>query len=212
MKKLQKNLNHFVLQKLVTYGLHIGSLKAIWNPRFRPFLNGFRNNFCIINPNLTMLYLRPALKILQKTHFANKKILFIGSPVGLEKEFSRLCKQNKHYFIENPTYGFFTNYTNNVYSELSNLPKIEDRPSLIFLFDPSLSSMVFEELRSFDVPVVSFVSTEDDYSQVDYPVPANIKSQKGGLFIFNIFHHLFVMKNLKLLNKEKKLKKKIKAI
>jgi len=29
------------------------------------------------------------------------------------------------------------------------------------------------------------------------------------LFIFNIFHHLFVMKNLKLLNKEKKLKKKI---
>ena len=108
MKSLQKNLNRFVLQKFLTYGLHIGSLKSIWNPNFRPFLNGFRNNFCIINPDLTMLYLRRAFKILQKTHSANKKILFIGSPVGLEKEFSRLCLQNNHYFLEKGIYGFFS--------------------------------------------------------------------------------------------------------
>lgn len=213
MKKLQKTLNAFVLQKFITYGLHLGSLKTIWNPKFKPFLNGFRNNFCIINPNLTMLYLCRALKIVQKTHLANKKILFVGSPVGLEKEFSRLCKQNKHYFLEKATYGFFTNYQNKVSSGLSNLPKLEDQPSLIFLFDPSENSIIFEELRPFDIPVVSFISSEDDYSQVDYLIPANVKSQKGGLLTFNLFYHLFLTKNLKLLNRQKSsLSKKIKKV
>jgi small subunit ribosomal protein S2 len=198
MKSLQKNLNRFVLQKFLTYGLHIGSLKSIWNPNFRPFLNGFRNNFCIINPDLTMLYLRRAFKILQKTHSANKKILFIGSPVGLEKEFSRLSRQNNHYFLEKGIYGFFSNYKNKVYPGLSTLSKIDNRPALIFLFNPSLNTMVLEETRSLDIPIISFVSTEDDYSRVDYPIPANIKSQKGGLFVYNLFYHLFSLKNPKL--------------
>lgn len=207
MKSLQKNLNRFVLQKFLTYGLHIGSLKSIWNPNFRPFLNGFRNNFCIINPDLTMLYLRRAFKILQKTHSANKKILFIGCPVGLEKEFSRLCLKNNHYFLEKGLYGFFSNYKNKVYPGLSTLSKIDNRPALIFLFNPSLNTMVLEETRSLDIPIISFVSTEDDYSRVDYPIPANIKSQKGGLFVYNLFYHLFSLKTPKLFKNKKKVSK-----
>jgi ribosomal protein S2 len=212
MKNLQKNLNSFVLQKFITYGLHIGSLKSVWNPSFGPFLNGFRNNFCIINPELTMLYLRRAFKILQKTHLANKKIFFIGSPVGLEKEFSRLCAKNNHYFLEKGAYGFFSNYKNKVYPKLSTLHNIDSQPAMIFLFDPSLNAMVLEETKALDIPIISFVSTDDNYSQIDYLIPANIKSQKGGLFVYNLFYHLFNIKHQKLFNEKRKLMKKVNNI
>lgn len=202
MKNLQKGINQFVLQKFISYGLHIGSFKSIWNPEFKPFLSGFRNNFCILNPNLTLLYLRRSIKILLKVHLSNKKILFIGAPIGLEKEFSMLCSKHKHYFMEKAPYGFFTNYKNKIYPGLSKSLQITQRPDLIFLFNPSLDAMVFAEIKALDIPVISFISSEDDYSLIDYPIPANIRSQKGGLFIYNLFYHLFLTKDLKYYKKK----------
>lgn len=212
MKNLQKGINQFVLQKFISYGLHIGSLKSIWNPEFKPFLSGFRNNFCILNPNLTLLYLRRSIKILLKAHLSNKKILFIGAPTGLEKEFSILCSKNKHYFMEKAPYGFFTNYKNKIYPGFSKSLQINQRPHLIFLFNPLLDSMVFAEIKALDIPVISFVSSEDDYSLIDYPIPANIRSQKGGLFIYNLFYHLFSTKDVKYYKKKSNLEKKAKKI
>lgn len=212
MKNLQKGINQFVLQKFISYGLHIGSLKSIWNPEFKPFLSGFRNNFCILNPNSTLLYLRRSIKILFKAHLSNKKILFIGAPTGLEKEFSMLCSKNNHYFMEKAPYGFFTNYKNKIYPGFSKSLQINQRPHLIFLFNPSLDTLVFAEIRALDIPVISFVSSEDDYSLIDYPIPANIRSQKGGLFIYNLFYHLFSIKNVKYYKKKRNLEKKTKKI
>ena len=212
MKNLQKGINQFVLQKFISYGLHIGSLKSIWNPEFKPFLSGFRNNFCILNPNSTLLYLRRSIKILFKAHLSNKKILFIGAPIGLEKEFSMLCSKNNHYFMEKAPYGFFTNYKNKIYPGFSKSLQINQRPHLIFLFNPSLDTLVFAEIRALDIPVISFVSSEDDYSLIDYPIPANIRSQKGGLFIYNLFYHLFSIKNVKYYKKKRNLEKKAKKI
>lgn len=207
MKNLQINTNRFILEKFIQYGLHIGSLKSIWNPNFKPFLKGIRNNFCILNPSLTLLYLRRSLKILLKTHLSNKKILFIGAPVGLEKAFSLLCAKHKHYFLETVPYGFFTNYKNKIYPGFTKPVIIDERPHLIFIFDPSLNSYVFNEIKALDVPVVAFVSSEDDYTRIDYPIPANVRSQKGGLFAYNLFYYLFLNKDLKVLNKKKKIQK-----
>lgn len=212
MKNLQKGINRFVLQKFIVYGLHIGSLKSIWNPEFKPFLSGFRDNFCILNPNLTLLYLRCSIKILLKAHLSNKKILFIGAPIGLEKEFSILCSKNKHYFMEKAPYGFFTNYKNKIYPGFSKSIQITQRPDLLFLFNPSLDTMVFTELKALDIPIIGFVSSDDNYSLIDYPIPANIRSQKGGLFVYNLFYHLFSTKELKYYKKKNKLEKKTKKI
>ncbi|AFZ64349.1 40S ribosomal protein S2 (mitochondrion) [Nannochloropsis gaditana] len=209
MKIIQNNLNRFVVQKFITYKLHIGSLKSLWNPRFKPFLNGFRNNFCIINPELSVLYLKRAYKILQKIHLSNKKILFIGSPVGLEKEFSCLCIQNNHYFMEKGIYGFFSNYENKASLNIFNTQISSKQPDVIFIFNPSLNLMVFEETKGLDIPIISFVSTDDDYFKLDYPIPANIKSKKGGLFVYNLFHYLFTTKVRKFSDRKIKSRNKI---
>lgn len=185
MKNLQTGVNRFVIQKFISYGLHIGSLQSVWNPESRPFLSGFRNNFCILNPNLTLLYLRRAIKILLKAHLSSKTILLLELLLGW-KEFSLLCRQHKHSFMEKVPFGFFTNYKNKIYPGFSKSIQISQRPHLIFLFNPSLDAMVFAELKALDIPVIGFISSDDDYSLIDYPIPANTRSQKGG-FLFIIY-------------------------
>lgn len=209
MKNLQKGINRFVIQKFISYGLHIGSLQSLWNPESKPFLSGFRNNFCILNPNLTLLYLRRAIKILLKAHLSSKTILFVGAPTGLEKEFSLLCSRYQHSFMEKAPYGFFTNYKNKIYPGFSKSIHIPQRPHLIFLFNPSLDAMVFAELKALDIPVIGFISSDDDYSLIDYPIPANIQSQKGGLFVYNLLYHLFSIKELRYVKKKVGNKRKL---
>lgn len=64
--------------------------------------------------------------------------------------------------------------------------------------------MVLDELKYLDIPLVAFVNSDEDYSLIDYPIPANIKSQKGGLFVYNLFYHLFLIKNTKGKSKKSK--------
>ena len=206
MKDLQNNLNQFVTQKFLSYGLHLGSLKLKWNPKFKPFLTAFRHQLCLINLDYTLYYLKRTLKFLFRAIIADKQILFIGSPMGLEKEFAVLCKKNNHYFLERGLYGFFSDYKDKYYKGNGSASKINKLPVLIVLFDPIPNYMVIEELKSLDLPLVTFVNSDEDYSLIDYPVPANIKSQKGGLFVYNLFYHLFKMNKIK--RKKTRLKKK----
>lgn len=206
MKDLQKNLNKFVTQKFLSYGLHLGSLKLKWNPEYKPFLASFRHKLCLINLDYTLCFLKPALKFLCKTIISNKRILFIGSPLGLEKEFASLCKKNNHYFIERALYGFFSDYKKKYYLESRLSSKIVKPPAIIVIFDPLSNYMALDELKFLDIPIIAFVNSDEDFSLVDYPVPANIRSQKGGLFVYNLFHHLFLIKNRERMYKVKNLK------
>lgn len=182
MKK--ENVNKFFLEKFLAYNLHNGSSQMVWDPTTKPYLQGIRHRFCILNLLDTQLYLRQALRFLKKLMSKRKKILFIGSPCGLEKEFSLLCSKKGHYWIENWSYGSFTN------SESSSL-KLEDRPSLLFIFDLSVYQKAKEESLRLDIPIMAFVNSDESLKNVDYPIPANIKSWKGGLFVYNLFFHLF---------------------
>ncbi len=210
MKDLQKNLNQFVTHKFLYYGLHLGSLIFKWNPKFKPFLTAFRHKLCLINLDYTLYFLKRALKFLLKTILADKKILFVGSPVGVEKEFATLCKKNNHYFLERGLYGFFSDYKKKYYFGRGLPFKIVEPPSIVVLFDPLPNYMVVEELKFLDIPLVAFISSDEDYSLIDYPIPANIKSQKGGLFVYNLFYHIFSIKTLKKKVKKTKILKKYK--
>lgn len=204
MKNLQKNLNQFLTQKFLSYGLHLGSLKYNWNPKFKPFLAAFRHKFCLINLDYTLYFLKNAVKFLLKAIIANQKILFVGSPVGVEKEFASLCKRNNHYFLERGLYGFFSDYKKKYYSGKASCSKIVEPPVAVVLFEPLPNYMVVEELKFLDIPIVAFISSDEDSSSIDYPIPANVKSQKGGLFVYNLFYHLFLIKRIKGKKKEKK--------
>lgn len=186
--KNKKKINKFLLNKFIQYGLHIGGVKRFFNPKSKVYLIGSRNNFGILDLSLTHSNIRRVFKLLYMVVLSNKKILFVGSPVGLEKNFSTLCKKYGHYYLDNLTDGFFTNFGNTNLKILD----IRQRPSLIFFFDTLKYQKVRKDVLMLNIPVLSFVNTNDDLAGIDYPIPANVSSWKGGIFIYNILSYLLL--------------------
>jgi len=189
MKKRNKdNLSKFLISKFISYGLHLGGLKALWNPQMVPYIVAFRNSFCILNLSLTHRCMRQAFRYLSKLLLSHKKILFVGGPKGLEKSISVLCQEKGHFHISNYTDGLFSNFQLN--KDLSKL-SFKDSPSLIFFFDLSIKEKAKKDLFDLNIPIMAFVSSRDNISGIDYPIPANVNSLKGGIFVFNLFSHFF---------------------
>jgi small subunit ribosomal protein S2 len=189
MKQRNKeNINKLLFDKFVFYGLHLGGLKSFWNPKMKPYIVSFRNNFCILNLSLTHRNMKQSFSYLSKIILSNKKILFVGSPKGLEKKFSHLCQRYGHYSLDVYTDGFFSNFQSN---KVLDTTSFKSSPSLIFFFDASMKEKVKKEILNLNIPIMAFVNSEDDISGIDYPIPANINSWKGGIFVFNLFYHLF---------------------
>lgn len=200
MKK-KKKVNKFLLNKFMQFGLHIGGVKRFFNPDTKVYLIGFRNNFGILALSSTHRNIRRVLRLLSMVVLSDRKILFIGSPVGFEKSFSSLCKKHGHYYLDQPTDGFFTNFGNN-YSNDSETALFNERPSLVLFFDVLKYTKLKSDILTLNIPILAFVNTGDSLNGLDYLVPANICSWKGSVFIYNMFFYLFSLsKGLKLRKK-----------
>jgi ribosomal protein S2 len=224
MKDSTKQLNNFLIQKFLSLGIHLGSKKTLWDPSTKVFLKGFRKNFCIIEPNLTFLYFRRAVIFLRELILSRKKILFLGTPIGLEKEFSQLCLKYNHFIVEKDIQGFFTNYNLIFQHNTKSIPKIKNRPALVFVFSPSENLISLKEILKLNFPIMGFVNSSDKALNLDFPIPGNINSQKGSFFLYNLFLHLFKLSRLvekrkvsgllnkyKIENTNKKAKNKVKV-
>lgn len=198
MKKDTKTFNKLLVNKFISYGLHLGSPKSFWVSENKPYLSGIRNNFCIFDTNFTFLYLRRSIKYLLKIIAGRKKILFLGAPSGAEKEFSSLCIKFRHYYVEKWVHGFFTNYQKNLIQKYTSLPIIDVQPALIFIFDLRKNKLALQEAARLEIPVMAFVNSDESPNGIDYPIPANINSWKGGLFVVNFFCHLFTLQSSRL--------------
>ena len=189
MKNQKKNTKKLLLNKFIQYGLHIGDTRFRCSPKTKPYLLGFRNGFSVINLNLTYFNFRTGLKFLFQLVSSNKKILFIGSPLGMEKDFSLLCTKYGHCCLNSYTNGLFTNYSKH---DLKILPilSLENRPSLVFFFDVSSNAKIIEDIKRLNIPTMAFVGANDNIEGIDYVIPSNINSWKGGLFVFNVLSHV----------------------
>jgi len=131
----KKRFNKILFNKLIFYGLHLGGLKSFWNPSMKPYIASFRNDFCILDLSLTQRCIREGFRFLLKIVISNKKIIFIGGPKGLERNFSILCQRHGHLYIDSYTDGLFSNYSSQSILDEVN---VERTPSLIFFFDASV--------------------------------------------------------------------------
>jgi ribosomal protein S2 len=196
MKKFGKELEFFFVKKFIFYRLHVGSQNTLWKPLIKPYIKGFRNQLSIFNVELSVLYFRRSLKFLLKLLMSKKKILFVGTPLGFEKEFKSLCSKYMHYTLDTDSFGAFSNYSNLIPYYTSKSQGFYEKPSLIFLFSLPSNSSFLSEISKLDIPVMSFVNSDDDLLGVDYILPGNIKTIKGSLFIYNFFNSLFNSQSL----------------
>jgi small subunit ribosomal protein S2 len=187
-KEKKRTSNNILFNKFLFFGLHLGGLKAFWNPQMKSYIAAFRNGFCILDLSLTHRCIRQGFRFLLKIILSNKKIIFIGGPRGLEKNFSALCRKYGHWHIDSYSDGLFSNFQ--LDKSLSNAA-FRTTPSLIFFFDVSTKEKAKKELLNLNIPIMAFVNSEDDISGIDYVIPANVQSLKGGVFAYNLFYYLF---------------------
>jgi small subunit ribosomal protein S2 len=191
IKKDKKWYNKFLYEKFISYGLHLGCLNFFWNSKLKAYFLGSRKNFLIFDLGKILYSFRSAFMFLAKIHLSGKKILFVGFPKGNEKEFSNLCKQHGHYVLDNWPHGFFQKIKKSRFTD----PKL--KPAVLFVFSPLSNSLAILEANRYDIPVLAFINANESIEGVDFPIFANLNSIKGGLFSFNLFKQLFLLKTPK---------------
>lgn len=138
--------------------------------------------------------LKKALQIIYLYHINNKKIIFVGNPLNINKEIIKILENTNHVFIPKSAWiaGFLTNSKSAVKLLLkknSNLTAISQRliqlkkkSDLIVIMDQTVDLIALEEGYSSKLPVISLNNNLNffDYKS-NYKVPGNFIFSKNKL-------------------------------
>ena len=205
--KYYKNKNLF--SSLVESRIYLGSTHKLRDPKITPYLFGARNGFCVFQLEKTLACLRKATTIASKMHFSRKKILFIGFPESEKYLLIPLFLSNNHFYTQSQfwfngalTNGKHFNICVNAFKEIIKLKKRSDQlvffkkfggtyflkktPELIVIYDHTESFQALTEASKMAIPVISFVNSDSNPTECDYPIPGNFIGKPAGKFYSQI--------------------------
>ena len=186
------------VEDLSIIDLNLYSKYSLLSGRFYTSTNSIfdrrQKDFVQINPSKAFHSVLSALKFLRLNCAGNSNdfnVIFLGTPFGMKEQFKAFAESYKCPVVLNWSPGLVSNYKLN--------KKVF---SLIIVFDAKLLNEGYKELRGLNIPIFSFVSTDNSALFVDYTIHLHLNSIKGGLFCYNLFFSLF-----KSINREKSLVK-----
>ncbi|MDD5760695.1 MAG: 30S ribosomal protein S2 [Candidatus Pacebacteria bacterium] len=65
------------------------------------------------------------------------------------------------------------------------LKNMDRLPDALFIVDPKIHNTAVREARRMGIPIVSILDTDDDPTQIDYPIPANDSAKSSIEYILN---------------------------
>lgn len=156
-----------------------------------PFLYGIRSNQCIINLNKTVQTLNQCFKLINY-HLVNKnKILFVINEnmfLNFKDEFEILTKKNQiHIITQKSKIGLLTRFS------AENIKSY----NLIVLFSSNINQILLNEAKIKGIPTISLVDTNQNLSNITFPIFSNTTNIKSKFFLLYLFK-LFFNKNLKI--------------
>lgn len=148
--------------------------------------------------------LKKALYVIYLYHINNKRILFVGNPLNINKEITTLLKNTKHIFIPKSAWiaGVITNQNSsfkslfkqdvNITKMSQILLKLKNKSNLVVIIDKNLDQKVLEESYSARLPVISLNSDLNPFDlKSSYKIPGNFPFSKNKLKN-NFFYSLLV--------------------
>lgn len=145
----------------------------------------YKENQSMIEENFqySELYLKKALQIIYNYHFHNKNIFFIGLPLKIQRNYSKLFFQTSHSFIPKliKIDGIITN------KDLRILNQIEQKPDLIVFFDKKIKYSVFKETVKLKIPVITITTNIKLNENVLYSIYSNfyyLNKRLNNLYIY----------------------------
>jgi hypothetical protein len=159
--------------------------------------------------------LKKVFKIIYSYHINNKKILFIGNPLNINKELISVLKSTKHTFIPksawvagsitaNNTTSFKFVLDRSVNFKISQrLQKLKKKNDLVIILNEKSDLIALEESYSNNIPVVSLNSSLNPFNfKPSYKIPGNFIFSKNKLK--NNFFYSLLLSTLKRSIKVKK--------
>jgi ribosomal protein S2 len=164
--------------------------------------------------------IKKALYIIYLYHINNKRILFVGNPLNINRELLKLFNKTKHIFIPKSAWiaGVITNQYSSFKSNFkqeSQLNKIskqllelKKKSDLVVIIDQLLETKALEESYTAKLPIISLNNDLDIFDdKSNYKVPGNFVSSKS-----KINNNLFYSILITTMKKSHIIKKKFPAL
>ena len=185
----KKNQQNLLLNSLFKSKNFYGEFLNKTNKNILPFLYGIRHQFSIINLKYTSIYLKRVFKLMQNTLKKNKKILIIGNSNDIKFLLNEnFTKNNKNIIFYNQEWinGLITN-NDQINSFFKN-----NQINLILIIKTSIHEKYLnKELSTLNIPIVSFVNTNQNIENINYPIITNTKNIKSLYILMYLIRQLF---------------------
>jgi ribosomal protein S2 len=185
----KKNQQNLLLNSLFKSKNFYGEFLNKTNKNILPFLYGIRHQYSIINLKYTSIYLKRVFKLMQNTLKKNKKILIIGNSNDIKFLLNEnFTKNNKNIIFYNQEWinGLITNN-----DQMNSFFK-NNQINLILIIKTSIHAKYLDkELSTLNIPIVSFVNTNQNIENINYPIITNTKNIKSLYILMYLIRQLF---------------------
>lgn len=180
------------LSQFIAADLFLGYSIRNWDPRINYFLLGMRHRYNFFNLNLTYLFLKRAVFII------NNVLLRNGVLWAVSENFSSINKLTSFYrFLNNDKFFKLRKWPNGLLTNYKNFEEFYTFPHAIFLLNLTLNAYAGNEATIIGVPVLSPVDSCENPRGAFYAIPSNSKSLSSTMFFLLLVFRLLVKNRIK---------------
>jgi ribosomal protein S2 len=192
----KKNNNNILLNLLFKSKNIYGESLKNSNKDIMPFIYGKRHNYAIINLKNVSFYLKRIFKLLEYILIKKEKILLIGNSEDIQFLVNKkFIKNNKNiiFFNEEWVNGLITNKITDtsINKEINYLIKEEEIKLIIIIKSSINENFLKKELSILNVPIISFINTNQNFKNIDYPIISNSRNIKSIYTLMYLLRKIF---------------------
>ncbi len=152
--------------------------------------------------------MRNSFKLINIFHKLKKNILFVGFPRLEKKKICSMLKINQHYYLPHNSWVNGLLSSNQIIlnkfnpkrvnsqkdlllDKFGGILKLSKTPDLIVIYNNSFEPEALKESLNLNIPVISFVNTQDPAEKIEYKIPGGFYANESGRMYYNLLMSSF---------------------
>lgn len=197
----------FSLKQLVSLNVHLGGLSKTVHHNVGHYIIGRYSGIVLLNLNLSLLYLRRSLMMIDKIILADGKFLLVSPELSLQNllktklstiqmysysvgwvgGFLTNFKEIRNYLLNKQKGHYLKNKRNlSKFVKYSNIAFLSRMPLVVFSLGLRYNNWIQRETYSLNIPLISLVDSDINPIGITYSIPGNDDS-------INFLYYLILM-------------------
>lgn len=187
------------INQMLSANLHLGHTINFFDTRLRGILVGLRKKIFILNINMSLMQYQLISNLILNM-ISKRHPIFIIKNLNYSNMYHYITSELSRIFLDVTFYdkkwfgGTLTNYRSVLNlkkfgnTSLFNLKKHRRFPSMLCIFDSTLSKWALLEGYNLKIPTISLIDTDSIYyNYVNYPIISNNKNINSSFFFYLLF-------------------------